>query len=114
MKGTSAIESRIQPDYMLLTTKNGITGTFTDDNTNSLLTSGGDDYTGMITTANINRLVYGIKWNDQSGDSCGTFDMKNGVAFGLGGRWQTIPVYIPIGMTGMVKALPRPGTVRSF
>lgn len=74
---------------MLLTTKNAITGTYTTNTTTSLLTSGGDDYTGIITSANINRLVYGLKWNDQSGDSYDTFDMKNGVAFALGCRWQT-------------------------
>lgn len=61
--------------YKLITTNNGISGTYSDTNVNPLLTVGAKDYAGLVIYGN--DLVYGLKWGANNNDAHGTFDLRN-------------------------------------
>ncbi|MGU3576608.1 autotransporter outer membrane beta-barrel domain-containing protein [Brucellaceae bacterium C25G] len=76
-----------QVDYTLVETENGVSGTYTDNTINNLLSEGAKDYAGIIVTNDGFDLSYGLKWNDVSdngNDAYGTFDLKEGATLNLG------------------------------
>ncbi|MCO6524457.1 MAG: hypothetical protein J6562_05465, partial [Candidatus Schmidhempelia sp.] len=64
-----------QNDIILASTDNGISGNYKHI-TNNLVSTGAKDYAGAILINEKKELAYGLKWNDLSGDSHGTFDLK--------------------------------------
>lgn len=70
-------------DILLLTTDNGITGTFDPEVYNPLLTEGAKDYAGILLSADGKDLMYSLKWNSRHGDGYGTFDLKTGAALNI-------------------------------
>lgn len=78
------LESRItdwnKDTLTLVTTSAGITGNH--DVSNNLLTSGARDYASARLSGN--NLVYSLKWNDNQGDSYGTFNLEKDSTLNLG------------------------------
>ncbi|SCC08835.1 autotransporter outer membrane beta-barrel domain-containing protein [Gilliamella intestini] len=77
------ITNWMQTDILLVSSINGINGNYEYSITNDLLTEGAKDYAGLYLNNGNRDLVYGLKWNDFSGDGYGTFDLKSGAIFNL-------------------------------
>lgn len=70
-------------DITLVTTDNGISGYYSPESYNPLLTEGARDYAGVNLTDGNKNLVYSLKWFSEHNDAYGTFDLKQGAELDL-------------------------------